>query len=240
MIRTVIHPMLNLNLDQPEASGVLKSPQEEITPVVEVAEEDYNPGSPSHNAEEGNLLNFDLADFFGKEYLSFLDSTEPHQAKHTREPSLALGTDKEYGNPPVLTTAVEQQTQTLYTQLPLKQKLLYVSERVNLKRPSRIEWFNVFVVDNAALPIPKRQKLYVEATENTNPIHLNQPNTPTPSEKSEEELTVEKGGDTESQQPPITLSNVSTSPELNTMDPVRDIHRSDLFGEATFWQQLFG
>ena len=34
-------------------------------------------------ADVGNILNFDFSDFFGKEYLTFLDSTEPHQATHT-------------------------------------------------------------------------------------------------------------------------------------------------------------
>ena len=46
-----------------------------------------------------------------------------------------------------------------------------------------------------------------------------------------------KGWDTGSKQPSITLSNVSTSPELQTLDPIRDISRSDLSGEA---RQLSG
>ena len=125
-----------------------------------------------------NLLNFDLADFFGSEYLSLLDSNEPHLATHT-EPSVAIQTGKESGNPPVLTTAVEQQTQSLFTSLPLKRKILYVSERVNIKKEPKREWYNVFVLENAALPNSKRQKLTHEATANLNPIHSNEPNTPT-------------------------------------------------------------
>ena len=100
----------SLDLDQPKDSGVQKSPEKEITPEVEITTEGYNPGCPARNADDGNLLNFDLKDFFGKEYLSFLDSNEPHQAQHIPEPSVAIGTGKESGNPLVLTTALEQQT----------------------------------------------------------------------------------------------------------------------------------
>ena len=50
-------------------------------------------------------------------------------------------------------------------------------------------------------------------------------------------MTVTKGGDTDSNQPPITLSNVSTAPGFSTLDPVRDIPHSDLSGEA---RQLSG
>ena len=161
--------MESLDLDQPEASGVQKSPENEILPEVEVAEEAYNPGSSTQTVDEGNLLNFDLGDFFGNEYLSFLDSNEPHQPTHTK-PSVAIGFGKESGNRPVLTTVVEQQTlpQSSFTPLPLKRKLLYVSERFNLKKEPKREWLNVFVLENAALPESKRQKLTHEATANLN------------------------------------------------------------------------
>ena len=56
----------SLDPDQPEASGVQKSHEKEITPDVEVTTEKYNPRSPAQNAHEGNLLNFDLEDLFGK------------------------------------------------------------------------------------------------------------------------------------------------------------------------------
>ena len=90
----------------------------------------------------------------------------------------------------------------------------------------------MFVLENAALPHPKRQKLIHKASVNLNPIHSQEPNTSTPINISEDELTENKGGDTDSQQPIITLSNVSTSLELQTLDPVRDIPRSYLSGEA--------
>ena len=170
--------------------------------------------------------------------MSLLDSNELHLATHI-EPSVAIGTDKEYGNLPVLTTTLEQQTlpQSLFTLLPLKRKILYVSEKVKIKKEPKREWYNVFVLETAALSDSKNQKLIHEASTNLNPIHSNEPNTPTPIELSKDELTVIKGGDTYSNQPPITLSNVSTSPGFSTLDPVRDIHRSDLSGEA---RQLSG
>ena len=40
------------------------------------------------HVDQGNLLNFDLSEFFGSEYLSFLESYEPHQASLTK-PSVA-------------------------------------------------------------------------------------------------------------------------------------------------------
>ena len=83
---------------------------------------------------QGNILNFDLSDFFGSEYLSFLDSIEPTSFSLS-EPSVAIPTDNEPGNPPVLTHAEEQQTASLFTPLPIKRKLLYVNERVNHKSP---------------------------------------------------------------------------------------------------------
>ena len=85
-----------------------------------------------------------------------------------------------------------------------------MSERVNLKKEPKREWYIEFVLENVALPDSKRQKLTHETTTNLNPIHSNEPNTPTPIELSEDELTVIKGGDTDSNQPPISLSNVST------------------------------
>ena len=44
-------------------------------------------------------------------------------------------------------------------------------------------------------------------------------------------------GDTDSNLPIITLSNVSTSPEATSLDPVREVPRSDLSGEV---RQLSG
>ena len=129
-------------------------------PQAKVAEKEYIPGQQTQEADEGNLLNFDLADFFRVEYLSLLDSSEPHLAKYTPEPTVAIGSDKESGNPPVPTTIVEQQTlsKSLFTPLPLKRKIIYVSERVNLKRAPKKEWYNVFVLNNAALPDSKKKK----------------------------------------------------------------------------------
>ena len=149
---------------------------------------------------------------------------------------MPIGSDKEFGNPPVPTTAVEQKTQTLssYTPLPLKRKLLYVSERVSLKRTPKKEFFNVFVLNNAALSVPKRRKLEPEATTSLNPIHPNKANTQSPIGISEDELTETKRGDTDSKPQTPTLSKVSTSPEISTLDPVRDVPSSDLSGEETF------
>ena len=126
----------SLGIDHPDLrSGVHKNPEDEIMPQDEVGEEEYNPGQQSQEADEGNLLYFDLADLFGAEYLWLLDLNEPHLASH-KEPSVAIWSGKESGNPPVPTTAVEQQTlpQSLFTSLPIKRKILYVSERVNLKK----------------------------------------------------------------------------------------------------------
>ena len=152
---------------------------------------------------------------------------------------MAIGSGKESGNPPVPTTAVEQQTlpQSLFTSLPLKRKILYVSERVNLKKEPKKEWYNVFVLNNVALPDPKRRKIEHEASTIHSSIHLNEPNTPTPIEISEDKLTESKRGDTNSKLPTITLSNVSTSSDASTLDPVRDVPHSDLSGEA---RQLYG
>ena len=50
-------------------------------------------------------------------------------------------------------------------------------------------------------------------------------------------MTELKGGDTDSKLPPITLSNVSTSPESPSQDPKRDIPHSGSSGEV---RQLSG
>ena len=55
-----------------------------------------------------------------------------------------------------------------------------MSERVNLKKEPKREWYNVYVLENAALRDSKRQKLTHEATANLNPIYSNEPNTPHP------------------------------------------------------------
>ena len=107
-----------------------------------------------------------------------------------------------------------------------------MNERVNHQKEPKSSWFNVFVLENATLPHLKRQKLIHESSVNLNPIHSQEPNTSTPINISEDELTENKGGDTDSQQPIITLSNVSTSPDLQTLDPIRDVPRSDLSGEV--------
>ena len=54
MLRIVIYPMLNtisLDLDQPEASGVHKSPEITNAPEVQAVEEDYVPGQEHVDAE---------------------------------------------------------------------------------------------------------------------------------------------------------------------------------------------
>ena len=79
----------SLDLDQPKASGVQKSPEISNAPEKQATEEDYITGQENVDADQGNLLCFDLSDFFGKEYMSFLDSIEPHQALHT-QPSVAI------------------------------------------------------------------------------------------------------------------------------------------------------
>ena len=62
------------------------------------SEEVYIPVQQAGTADEGNLLNFDLSEFFESEYLSFLDSPEPHQATQTK-PSVAIQSGNESGNP---------------------------------------------------------------------------------------------------------------------------------------------
>ena len=157
--------------------------------------------------------------------------------QHTQSPQWPSKFGKESGNPQVLTTAEEQKTHSLFTPLPLKRKIMYVNERVNIKKEPKRSWYDVFVLENTALPHSKRQKLTHEASINLHPIHPKEPNTSTPINISEDELTVIQGGDTGSKQPTITLPNVSTSPELQTLDPERDIPRSDSSGEV---RQLSG
>ena len=70
------------------------------------------------------------------------------------------------------------------------------------------------------------RKLDHEAIVNLISIQSPDPNT-SPIQISEDELTKLKGGDTDTKLPPITLSNVSTSPESPSLDPKRDIPRSD-------------
>ena len=202
----------------------------------EVAEAEYVPGQETVNPIQGNILNFDLSEFFGSEYLFFLDSSEPTSFSLS-EPSVAIATGNESGNPPVLTNAEEQQTHPFFTPLPLKRKIPYVKERVNHQKEPKSSWFDVLVLENTALPPNKMRKLDHEATVQLNPILPLSPNT-SPIIISEFELTEIKGGDTDSKQPIITLSNVSTSPESQSLDPTRDVPRSDLSGicETTFCQ----
>ena len=225
----------SLDLDQPGTSSLQKSPEITNTPEVEVAEADYVPGQEAVNPIQGNILNFDLSEFFGSEYLSFLDSFERTQFSLSK-PSVTIDTGNESGNPPVLTHSEEQQTHSLFIPLPLKRKFLFVSERVNHNKEPKSSWFNVLVLENTALPPSKMRKLDHEATVHLNPILPLSPNT-SPINISEDELTKIKGGDTDSQQPILTLSNVSTSQEPQTLDPTRDVPRSDLSGEV---RQLSG
>ena len=153
----------SLNLDQPGTSGVQKSPELTNAPEVEAAEEGYVPGQEAVDAEQGNLLNFDLSEFFGSEYLSFLDSSKPTSLPISK-PSVAIDTDNEPGIPPVLTHAEEQQTLPLFTPLPLKIKILFVNERVNHNKAPKSNWFNMFVLENTALPLSKMRKLDHEAS----------------------------------------------------------------------------
>ena len=102
---------------------------------------------------------------------------------------------------------------------------------MNHQKEPKSSWFDVLVLENTALPPPKMRKLDHEASVQQNPILPLSPNT-SPITISEDELTKNKGGDTDSKQPIITLSNVSTSPESQSLDPTRDVPRSDLSGEA--------
>ena len=224
----------SLDLDQPGPSGVHKSPEMTNTPEAPVAEEFIAPEQAPINKDQVNLLNFDLSEFFGSEYLSFLDSFDPSTLPIS-QPSMAISTSNEFGNPPVLTHAEEQQTLSLFAYLSIKRKPLYVNERVNHKSP-KTDWFNVFVLEETTLPPLKMRKLDHEATVNLDSIQSPKTNT-SPIQISEDELMEEKGGDTDSKQPSIILSNVSTSPESPSTDPKRDIPRSDLSGEV---RQLSG
>ena len=78
-----------MNLDQAGASNVPKTPENTITAEGGVVEAEYVPGQSSVNPIQGNILNFDLSDFFGSEYLSFLDSTEVTSFSLS-EPSVAI------------------------------------------------------------------------------------------------------------------------------------------------------
>ena len=214
--------------DQAGATSLPKSPAPTETQGGEADEGSYVPEqSPAHPS--GSNLTFNLSEFFGSDYLAFLDSTEPSSLPLT-EPSVAISTGNEPGNPPVLTPAEEQQTLSFFTHLPLKRKLLYVNESINHKNP-KSEWFNLFVVEETALPPSKKRKLDLEATVTSTSIQSPEPNT-TPIDISEDELTENKGGDTDSNLPIITLSKVSTSPGSPTLDPQGDIPRSDLSGEV--------
>ena len=112
-------------LDQAGASSLPKTPDNTINEGEEVAATEYVPEQSPANPIPGNNLTFDLSDFFGSEYLSFLDSTEPTSFSLS-EPSVAIPAGNESGIPPVLTTAEEQQTASLFTPLPLKKKTPYM------------------------------------------------------------------------------------------------------------------
>ena len=215
--------------DQTGASSLPKSHINPDPKEGEVAGADYVPEQSHVNPILGSNLTFELSEFFGSEYLAFLDSTEPTSLSMS-EPSVAINTGNELGNPPVQTHAEEQQTVSLFTHLPLKRKLLYVNERVNHKTP-KSEWFNMFVLQETALPPSKNIKLDLEATVPIISIQSPEPNT-SAINVSEDELTKPKGGDTDSNLPIITFSKVSTSPGSPTLDPQGDIPRTDLSGEV--------
>ena len=80
------------------------------------------------------------------------------------------------------------------------------------------------------------RKLDHEASVDLDSIQSPNPNTSL-IQISEDELMEQKVWDTDSKQPDITLSNVSTSPESPSLDPTRDIPRSDLSSKA---RQLSG
>ena len=63
--------------DQTGASSLPKSPVNPDTQGGEEAATDYVPEQSSANPNPGSNLTFELSDFFGSEYLAFLDSTEP-------------------------------------------------------------------------------------------------------------------------------------------------------------------
>ena len=219
----------SMGLDLAGASSLPKSPVNPNTQGGKAAAAEYVPEQSPANPISGSNMTFDLREFFGSEYLAFLDSTEPTSLPMS-EPSVAIQTGNEPGNPPVLTHAEEQQTVSLFPHLPLKRKPLYVNERVNHKTP-KSEWFNLFVLQETALPPFKKRKLNLEETVPIISIQSPEPNT-SPINISEDELTEPKGGDTDSNLPIITLSKVSTSPGSPTLDPQGDIPRSDLSGEV--------
>ena len=221
----------------PDQAGATSLPKSPVNPEIQRGEEGEAENVPEQQSSvqpTGTNLTFDLSDFFGSDYLAFLDSTETTSLPMS-EPPVAILPGNELGNPPVLTTAEEQQTLSIFTHLPLKRKLLYVSERVNLKDP-KPEWFNHFVVDETALPLSKKRKLDLEASVLKISIQSPEPNTE-PILVSEDELTEKQGGDTDSNLPIITLSKVSSSPGSPTLVPQGDVPRSDLSGEV---RQLSG
>ena len=175
--------------DQAGASTLPKSPVNPDTQGGEVAATDYVPEQSPANPNTGSNLTFELSDFFGNEYLAFLDSTEPTSLSLS-EPSVVILAGNEPGNPPIQTHAEEQQTVSLFTHLPLKRKLLYVNERVNLKS-LKSDWFNLFVLEETALPPPKMRKLDHEASATIISIQSPAPNT-SPIQISEDELTENK------------------------------------------------
>ena len=219
----------SMGLDQVGASSLPESPVNPDTQGGEKAEAEYVPEQSPANPISGSNLTFELSEFFGSEYLAFLDSTEPTSLSLS-EPSVAIHAGNEPENPPVQTHAEEQQTVSLFTHLLIKRKLLYVNERVNLKS-LKSDWFNLFVLEKIALPPLKMRKLDHEASVTIISIQSPEPNT-SPINISEDELTETKGGDTDSNLPIITLSKVSTSPGSPTLDPQEDIPRSDLSGEV--------
>ena len=107
--------------DQAGASSLPKSPVNTEIQRGEEGEAENVPEQQSPVQPTGTNLTFDLSEFFGSDYLSFLDSTETTSLPMS-EPPVAIQTGKELGNPPVITHAVEQQTLPLVATLTNKKK----------------------------------------------------------------------------------------------------------------------
>ena len=111
----------SMDLDQAGASSLPKPPVNPNIEGGEVAAAEYVPEQSPANPIIGSNLTFELSDFFGSEYLAFLDSSEPTSFSLS-EPSVAIHAGNEPGNPPVLTHAEEQQTVPLFTHITTEKK----------------------------------------------------------------------------------------------------------------------
>ena len=75
--------------DQAGATSLPKSPVNPDTQGGEADEASYVPEQSPANPISGSNLTFNLSEFFGSDYLAFLDSTEPTSLPLT-EPSVAI------------------------------------------------------------------------------------------------------------------------------------------------------